>query len=125
MTIRKKIFIIIGILIFGILITNIGLPLRFNSIYAKIDIRLNNIQIVKIDNPILHRKELNRLTEKYGFKYTFISDSENLSDLQKDGILNYNSVIEKYLGLRNEENWKSKIESKIDSIGKTKIPAIY
>jgi len=125
MTIRKKIFIIIGILIFGILITNIGLPLRFNSIYAKIDIRLNNIQIVKIDNPILHRKELNRLTEKYGFKYTFISDSENLSDLQKDGILNYNSVIEKYLGLRNEENWKSKIESEIDSIGKTKIPAIY
>jgi len=125
MSIKKKIFILIGILIFVILIANIGLPLRYNSIYAKIDIRLNNAKILKIDKPILHKKELNRLTKKYGFEYTYFSDYNSLSDLQKKGMKKYNTEIIKYLDSRNGNNWKIKIESKIESIEKTKIPAIY
>ena len=125
MTTKKKAFIIIGIMIFSVLITSIGLPLRYNSIYAKIDIKFNNAKIIKTEIPFLHLTELDGLTKKYGFEYSIIPNYEKLSYLQKKGIRTYNAVIEKHIDSINGENWKIKMESKIDSIEKTKIPAIY
>jgi len=125
MNTKKKILIVTGILIFAFLITNVGLPLRYNSIYAKIDIRSNNAKIFIIEKPFLHKKELNSLTKEYGFEYALISDYNKLSDLQQKGMIKYNAIIENYLESINREDWKNKLESKIDSIERTKIPALY
>ncbi len=89
---------------------------EYNYITAKIDVQKGNVRVINVglQKPASLDKEIDIVSEKYGFKNIFI-ENESSKDILK-GIDNYNSVIESYLNLRNGSNWRTKYQSEIDSI---------
>ena len=116
---RKKIFIIATIsallvcLVYFI-VDNYDLSADYNYVTAKVDIKNGYVKIICIGLPPTSEKEIEPITERYGFKNVYI---EKLPPNQgKKGIKDYNEVVEQYLVVRNGVNWKVKYEKEIDSL---------
>jgi len=88
----------------------------YNYISAKLDVKNGNIRIVHIGfrQPSLKDKEIDAVTEKYGFKNIYIGSDTTAGILS--GIDNYNDVMEAYLKVKNGLNWRKSYQAEIDSI---------
>ncbi|MEO6721906.1 MAG: hypothetical protein ABIN67_16175 [Ferruginibacter sp.] len=88
----------------------------YNYITAKLDIKNNNARIINIGlrKPSLKDNEIDMVAAKYGFKNIYIGNETKKQILT--GIINYNSVIESYLELRNGSNWRKFYQLEVDSL---------
>ncbi|QCE40237.1 hypothetical protein [Psychroserpens sp. NJDZ02] len=119
---QKKI-IFSGIIVFLIAIGlwYYGFFNQFNYLTAKSDIKNNTPHKVLVGEAIISPIEMNKVSQKYGFKNVGFGCLVSGSEL--NGIESYNSEIDKYLNKKNGPNWKFKYKKDIDSIIKlSKIP---
>lgn len=120
---NRKAIIFIGILLIsiGILFWNFGFFSQYNYLTAKSDITNGTPQKVLVGELMISPAEMNKVSEKYGFKNIGVGCMVSLAEI--NGINIYNEQIDKYLVESNEANWKSKYRQEIDSIIKlTRLP---
>ena len=113
---------IVGFIILPIIIIlwQLGFFYRFNYFTAKIDIIRKTPRLVITEIP-LYDSEIDPipyigLNEKYGFHEHYTGC--NVTKPQIRGIESYNTQIEKYLIVRNGNNWKAKYQAEIDTLVK-------
>jgi len=120
---RKLILIIGSILIMVILVIiiiwqNYKNSPEYNFISAKLDIKNGNARIINMGprKITLKDKEIDEVSDKYGFKNIFIGYDTTKQNIS--GINNYNEVMEAYLKVRNGINWRKYYQLEFDSIYK-------
>ncbi len=113
---NRKTTIFIGILLLGIGFTlwNFGLFNQYNYLTAKSAIANSNPQKVLVGELIISPTEMNKVSEKYGFKN--IGFGCLVSGTEENGIDIYNAQIDKHLTKLNGLQWKSKYRKELDSL---------
>ena len=113
---NRKTILFSGIVLIltGILLWNYGIFSRFNYLTAKSDISNNNPYKIQGGEPLISAFEMDKVSEKYGFKNIFTGCI--VTETESKGLEIYNSEINKHLSKINGADWELKYQKEIDSL---------
>ncbi len=88
--------------------------LLFDSQTAIEDLKKGIVQIYHLGLPAFNSNELNRIANKYGFEYNFLTCE--VSEILIESVREYNKVVIEYLYIINPKGWQNNLEKEIRTL---------